>query len=272
MFKNLLLISVFAFAGCAHKNSPLFNKYKLSKISSGEHRSEKNKTRNTYRNPVETLSFFEVKPNMKVAEISPGGGWYTEILGPYLKKDGELYLAIFSDKSEKSYAPRLNKQIRELTAKKDLFGKVHFTTMESPKVIGPIAPDNSMDRVLTFRNLHNWMKDEKVIEAMMSFYKALKPGGVLGIVEHRASNKSKQDPKAMNGYVREDYVIELAESLGFEFIAKSEVNANYNDTADHPEGVWTLPPSMRLKDKNRAKYLAIGESDRMTLMFRKPLK
>lgn len=269
MNKYLLIIAVLSMIGCAHKGHYHHGK-KLEKLADGKHRSESNKDRNVYRNPVETLKFFDVKPDMKVVEVSPGGGWYTEILGPYLKSDGELYLAIFADDSKRSYASSSNKKIKEMTSNKDLFGKVNFTKMETPDHIGPLAPDNSMDRVLTFRNLHSWMRDGKLPEAMAAFYKALKPGGVLGIVHHRAKANSKLDPKAQQGYVREDYVIELALAQGFEFVAKSEVNANYNDNSNHPEGVWTLPPSLRLKEKNRTKYLAIGESDRMTLKFRKP--
>lgn len=268
--KNVIIISSLILSSCAHKGA-LHNKNKLERVSNASHRGEENIVRNSYRNPVETLSFFEVEPDMKVVEVSPGGGWYTEILGPYLREEGELFLAIFSEKSKRSYAPRLNEKIRKLTSNKNLFGKVHFTVMESPMAVGPVAPDNSVDRVLTFRNLHNWMKDGKLDEALKAFYKALKPGGILGIVEHRAKSNTKQDPKAMSGYVREDLVIKYAKKQGFEFLAKSEVNANYNDGTIHPKGVWTLPPSLRLKEKNIDKYLAIGESDRMTIKFRKPI-
>jgi predicted methyltransferase len=271
MMKTLLLSLAFILVSCAHKGDH-HNFHKLQKISKADHRSEKNITRNTYRNPVETLTFFEVKPDMSVVEVSPGGGWYTEILGPYLKKEGSISFTIFSDESERSYAPRLNKKIRTLTSNKDLFGKVSFTTLETPNFMEPVAEDNSVDRVLTFRNVHNWMKDGKLKEVLASFYKALKPGGILGIVEHRTRSNKKQDPKAKSGYVREDFVINSAVNVGFEFIAKSEINANYNDKANYAKGVWTLPPSLRLKDKNRSKYLAIGESDRMTIKFRKPLK
>ena len=188
-------------------------KNNLENIANGRHRSPKNIARNIYRHPIETLHFFEVEPNMKVAEVSPGGGWYTEILGPYLKKEGDLYLAIFSDDSKRSYAPRLNKKIKKLISDQSLFGKISFTTMEAPDHIGPIAPENSMDRVLTFRNLHSWMKDRKLAKALKAFYQALKPGGLLGIVEHRAKTNRKQDPDSKSGYVREDYVIQLAEAL-----------------------------------------------------------
>lgn len=269
MFKVLLSFLFLFTLGCSSFNHNKGHK-KLTKITQSDHRSLKNKTRDTYRNPIETLHFFEVEPDMTVVEISPGGGWYTEILGPYLKSKGKLYLAIFSEKTKRSYAPRLNKKIKELTQNKDIFGKVNFTVMEAPIEIGPVAPNNSVDRVLTFRNVHSWLSDNKGKEAFTAFYKALKPGGILGVVTHRANMNNKQDPKAKSGYVREDHVIKLAESVGFEFISKSEINANYNDTANHPEGVWTLPPSLRLKEKNKYKYFAIGESDRMTVKFKKP--
>lgn len=269
--KIVFILMSLVMMSCAHKGAR-HDKHKLEKAANGKHRSEANIVRNTYRNPVETLTFFEVKPDMKVVEISPGGGWYTEILGPYLKKKGELYLAIFSEESKRSYAAKLNKKIKKLTSDKKLFGKVYFTTMETPNHIGPIAPDASMDRVLTFRNVHNWMKDKKFEKALETFYKALKPGGLLGIVEHRAKTDKVQDPVAKSGYVREDYIIKLAQAHGFEFVAKSEVNANYNDTTKHAKGVWSLPPRLRVEQDERAKHLAIGESDRMTLKFRKPLK
>lgn len=269
VFMKLFFIATLALTfGCAN-HSNIKNQYKLYKAVESEKRDSSNKTRDVYRHPLETINFFEVKPNMVVVEVAPGGGWYTEILGPYLKK-GELILTTYSDQSEKSYAARLNKKIKTLTSDTKRFGKVTYVTLETPDIVNNIAPDNSVDRVLTFRNVHNWMKDNKAKEVFAKLYKALKPGGILGVVEHRSRLKVKQDPKAINGYVREDYLIDLALSQGFEFVAKSEINANYNDNSNHPEGVWTLPPSLRLKDKNKSEYLAIGESDRMTVKFRKP--
>lgn len=269
MSKISLILIILSIVSCSNK-AGLKSHLNLYKIVNGEHRSDENKARDVYRNPIETLRFFEVRPDMKVVEVSPGGGWYTEILGPYLK-DGELYLAIFSDKSKRSYAKKLNDKVKALVTNKKLYGKVNFTVMEAPEAVGPVAPANSVDRVLTFRNIHNWMKESKAKEAFQSFYKALKPGGILGVVEHRAKMNKKQDPLALSGYVREDYIIKLAESVGFKFVAKSEINANYLDKAEYSKGVWTLPPSLK-SEVNREEYLAIGESDRMTVKFIKPLK
>lgn len=260
--KLFLLGLALASVGCSH-NSHVSNHHKLKEVINSPSRSTEYKVRDVYRHPLETLEFFEVKSHHHIVEISPGGGWYTEILAPLLNDNGKLSLTIFDDSSPKDYKQKLNQKI------KTNFPNLEYVSFDEPDYTGPIGADNSADRVLTFRNVHNWMKAGKLNEVLSSFNKVLKPGGILGIVEHRASNQTKQDPKATNGYVREDYLIQQVEAAGFEFVAKSEVNANYLDTKNHPEGVWTLPPSLRLKEKDRYKYLAIGESDRMTLKFRK---
>lgn len=242
----------------------------LQQVIAGHHRSAENKLRDQYRHPEATLNFFEVKPNMTVVEIWPGDGWYTEILAPYLKEQGKLYAAQFAADDTNTYH---KDKLKSFTAKiKDnptLYGKVAVTVLAPDKQL-QIAPDGSADRVLTFRNVHNWMKHDQAAAVFKAMFKALKPGGMLGIVEHRGSLTKAQDPQAKSGYVTEDYVIALARNAGFEFLAKSEINANPKDTKDYPEGVWTLPPSLKLKDKDKAQYLAIGESDRMTLKFIKP--
>jgi predicted methyltransferase len=274
--RSLLFIClILSLASCAHGKKDRKGHYvtkKLSKIVDADHRSLANRDRNIYRNPVETLRFFEVEPHMTVVEISPGRGWYTEVLGPYLKKKGKLYLASFSPDSSNEYRQGMAKELMTyLETNQEHFGDVELTTFELPELPGPVAPEGSADRVLTFRNVHGYIRGGHEKMAFDSFYKALKPGGILGVVQHREKANRKQDPKVVSGYVREAMVIEIAEAAGFEFVSKSEVNANYLDTADHPDGVWSLPPVLRGKDKDRSKYLAIGESDRMTLKFRKPL-
>ncbi|MGZ4968795.1 MAG: class I SAM-dependent methyltransferase [Methylobacter sp.] len=261
---TLLLASSFLSAQAAEKASA------LHKVIAGEQRSAEHKMRDKYRHPQQTLEFFDVKDNMTVVEAWPGEGWYTEILAPYLKNHGKLYAAHFSpDADEPYFKKNLNEFIKKMKSQPKVYGKVELTVLQPPKFL-QIAPDGSADRVLTFRNVHNWMKGDQAATVFNAMYKALKPGGILGVVEHRNSVFKPQDPKALSGYVTEDYVIALARNAGFEFLDKSEINANSKDTKDYPEGVWTLPPALKLKDKDREKYLAIGESDRMTIKFIKP--
>ncbi len=272
MNRILLFTLSFLVLSCSSSNKKTNSNKSLSEIANGSHRSSENISRNKYRHPVETLNFFDVKPSMTVVELSPGGGWYSEILGPYLKDEGVLYLAIFDENSKRSYAPRLNEKIKKMASNKDHFGEVHFTVIDSPTVLGPVSPDGIADRVLTFRNIHSWMSDDKLDEVLSNVYKALKPGGIFGVVAHRSKLKGKANPKAPKGYANESYVKQKIQSAGFKFIASSEINANPKDSTDHPEGVWTLPPSLKLQEKNKAQYEAIGESDRMTLKFMKPKK
>jgi predicted methyltransferase len=243
----------------------------LNRILAGKHRSVAHKSRDQYRHPQQTLEFFDVKNNMTVVEIWPGEGWYTEILAPYLKNKGKLYAAHFSNDSKSPFLKKsLQRFISKLHSHPKIYGRVELTTLQPPDAL-QIAPDGSADRVLTFRNVHNWMKADQAATVFKAMFKALKPGGILGVVEHRNTAGLKpQDPHAASGYVSEDYVIELARNAGFEFLGKSEINANPKDTKDYPDGVWTLPPTLKLKDKDKDKYLNIGESDRMTLKFLKP--
>lgn len=241
----------------------------LDTALAGPHRADTNKARDPYRHPKETLAFFGLSAGQTVVEIWPGGGWYTEVLAPVLKDTGR-YVAAGPDRQSKSeYMQRTLARFDEkLKAAPDLYGKVEVAEF-GPDDLAPVPPGTA-DLVLTFRNVHNWMAAGWADQAFAAMYAALKPGGVLGVVEHRAPDDQPQDPKAASGYVRQDTVIALAQKAGFSFAGASEVNANPKDTKDHPEGVWTLPPTLALKDKDRDKYLAIGESDRMTLKFVKP--
>ncbi|WP_444885507.1 class I SAM-dependent methyltransferase [Microbulbifer sp. PSTR4-B] len=242
----------------------------LNSVIQGDHRSKEYVARDQYRNPAETLEFLGIKPDMTVVEVTPGGGWYTEILGPYLGKKGKLYAAHFPEDSESSYYQRSLKSFKDkLAADKKAYKNVVVTEF-SPQTGREIAPAGSADAVVTFRNVHNWMYRGYEDKAFASFYSALKPGGVLGVVEHRAKPGTSKEDMVKSGYVTQEYVIEAARKAGFELEESSEVNANPKDSAKHPKGVWTLPPSLRLGDEDKDKYLAIGESDRMTLRFRKP--
>ncbi len=242
----------------------------LKTVINGDQRSADNKARDRYRHPLETLGFFGIKPDMTVVEIFPGGGWYTEILAPLLKDRGSYYAAGTDPDSESRYARRTARRFKEkMESNKAVYGKVNITVLAPPGKTA-IAPPGSADMVLTFRNIHNWMNGGYADEVFTAMYKALKPGGILGVVEHRGNPNVPQDPKAKSGYVSQDYAIGLAEKAGFKFVAGSKVNANPKDTKDYPKGVWTLPPTLTLKNEDRDKYLGIGESDRFTLKFIKP--
>ena len=259
--KRLILAALLAtgLAGAAQADDA------LKAVIAGEHRAESNRARDVYRHPYETLTFFGIKPNMTVVELVPSGGWYTEILAPYLREKGKLIGAGQAIAPGNRYGEAFKKKLDSNPA---LYGKV-VTAVFEPPARYEIAPANSVDMVLTFRNLHNWVGngDEAVKTTFKEIHKVLKPGGVLGVVDHRLPASMKQDEKASSGYVHEAYVIRMAESAGFKLAGKSEVNANPKDTAHHEKGVWTLPPVLANKDKDREKYLAIGESDRMTLKF-----
>ncbi|MEM9530295.1 MAG: methyltransferase [Pseudomonadota bacterium] len=243
----------------------------LQALADGAHRSAEHRARNDHRRPVETLEFFGIKPDMTVVEVSPGGsGWYTEILAPYLRDGGLLYLGSYAPDAEEEYYRRNAKRFADKLAENPaLYGSAKVTVFDPPNQLDA-APAGSADMVLTFRNIHNWIGDGDAEVAMRAMYSYLKPGGVLGLVQHRGNSDMTDDPSAEMGYVRESDVIAMAEAVGFELAARSEINANPKDTKDHPEGVWTLPPGYQLGDVDREKYAAIGESDRMTLKFVKP--
>ncbi len=242
----------------------------LAKAIASPHRSPGLVARDKVRKPQEELEFFGIKPDMTVVEISPGGGYWTEILAPYLHDKGTLYIAISPRAASERAAQYYDGWKKKIDENPAVYGKVKIGELGGG-TFAP-APEGSADMVVTFRNVHNWMSAGTADQVFASFFKTLKPGGVLGVEEHRASNDKPQDPKAQNGYVREDYTIALAEKAGFEYVGKSEILANPKDTKDWPRGVWTLPPTLALGDQDRQKYVAIGEADNFVLKFVKPGK
>lgn len=229
------------------------------------YRTESNQKRDIYRHPSDTLEFFGIMPSMTVVEIWASGGWYTEILAPYLSAQGK-YIISDPPSDPKGY---LKPRTAWMENNPHIAKKVKITNFLPPTHLEIAAP-GSVDMVLTFRNVHNWKGEENKLLAFKSFYKALKPGGILGVVDHRAHPTKKLDPAS--GYLKQSDVVVLAQNAGFKLVDRSEINANPADTRDWPEGVWTLPPRLRLGEKDREKYLTVGESDRMTLKFQKPLK
>jgi predicted methyltransferase len=245
----------------------------LDAAIAGEWRSPEHRARDAYRHPKDTLQFFGIRPDMTVIEITPGGaGWYAEILAPYLRDQGRWIGAVVGadaveDERARTYYQRTNGELRDkLAANPVVYGA--GTLVEYDPKAPRFGEPGSADAVLTFRNVHNWMGDNAAEGMFAAFHEVLKPGGVLGVVEHRAASDVAADDRS--GYVGESQVIALAEAAGFRLEERSEVNANPADTRDHPNGVWTLPPSNRHDEADAEKYRAIGESDRMTLRFRKP--
>lgn len=263
------LLSVMGLLGSAlvHANEPS----ELLNVINSEHRSEIHKQRDAYRHPLQTLTFFQIKPEMTVVEVWPGEGWYTEILAPYLKKGGgQLIAAGFPQHEGLQWRQDMQADYQKwLAASPELFNKVNVVEL-GPPTYWAIGPNNSVDAVLTFRNVHNWLKSDNETDMFNAFYRVLKPGGILGVTDHRAVVGADPATIQSPGYLDQDLVISLAKKAGFVLEETSEINANPKDTKDYEKGVWTLPPTLRLGDQDRAHYLAIGESDRMTLRFRKP--
>jgi predicted methyltransferase len=240
----------------------------LEKAVAGAHRNPKFVTRDPARHPVAELEFFGIKPTMTVVEIWPSGGYWTEILAPYLHDQGTYYAASFPPAASGELGEGAKAFQAKVDGDKALYGNVKLTQFGKDHY--DIAPPGSVDAVLTFRNLHNWMEMGFADEAMAAFYKALKPGGILGIEDHRARTDQPQDPKAESGYVRQDYTVALAEKAGFKFVGASEINANPKDPKDGP--VWRLPPTFMMKDKDHDEFAAIGEADNYVLKFQKPAR
>lgn len=242
----------------------------LDAALAGAHRSDANRARDRYRHPKETLAFFGFRSDMTVVEMLPGGGWYTEVLAPALKEEGKLYAAHYGMNAGSYERRSLGGFLTKLGSTPEVYENVTVTTLALPDGLD-VAPPGSADLVVTFRNVHNWLEGSGEDEARLGFkamYDALKPGGILGVTDHRWPDPETEDPST--GYISEAHTIELAEGAGFRFVASSDVNRNPKDTHDHPAGVWTLPPTLELGDQDREKYLAIGESDRFTLKFVKP--
>jgi predicted methyltransferase len=242
----------------------------IERALAGDHRSAESRARDAFRHPVDTLLFFGLEPDMTVVEVWPGAeGWYTEVLAPVLAGRGRLFAALMPPQPDNEYVTAsLRRYEDKLASRPDLYGTVTVTRLGAD--VFDVAPAGSADMVVTFRNLHNWMNLGFAKEAVAEMFRALKPGGVLGVVEHRGPPEKPQDPRAANGYVSEQYAIDLITSVGFVLEARSEINANPKDTKDYEQGVWALPPTYRAGKRDREKYEAIGESDRFTLRFRKP--
>ncbi len=241
----------------------------IEKAVNAENRSATNKMRDVYRHPEATLAFFGIRPDMRVLEILPGGGWYTEILAPLLKDKGRLTVASFGANHPNDYLRGIHhKFMQYLDSNPPAYGAVDRQLFQGADkgYLSGIA-SGSQDMVLTFRNTHNWIRYGGIEDIYRSFHRVLKKGGVLGVVQHRADKGANVEQSAEQGYVPESYLIRLIENAGFELVGKTEINANPKDTKDYPKGVWTLPPTWRLGDVDRDKYTAVGESDRMTLRF-----
>ena len=266
----LLVSSAFSSGDPSYSND-VQNKEMVERVLQGSHRSEANRLRDKYRRPVETLTFFGVKPDSHVVEITPGRGWYSEILAPLLKANGTFTAVIYdADLTDNAYLKKLNGFYKtKLGDSPKIYANVQLEEINHKTPVFDL--DSSADFVLTFRNVHNWAKSGTTNEMFRSFYKSLKTGGVLGVVEHRARAGTPLSQQIKSGYMTEQFVIKTAEKAGFVFNAGSDINNNSLDAKDHKNGVWTLLPVQRgLSDKEKNVYAKIGESDRMTLKFVKP--
>lgn len=284
LLRNFLLgATCLAAAGAAHaqvapdsETAPPILEYEelevIRQAVASTSRKISNIMRDAHRSPAQTLSFFGLKADHTVVEIWPDSGWYTEILAPLLREDGKLIAAHFDPQSESEYfAKSRSGYERMLQSRANVYDRVELATLNYDPEL-PIAEPNSADRVVTFRNVHNWlaagMDETKLVFQKM--HAVLKPGGMLGLVEHRARPGTSLEDMIKSGYVDEQMVVDLAEEAGFELVSRSPINHNPQDLADHPHGVWSLPPTLRGGTEDRARFMGIGESDRMTLLFVKP--
>jgi predicted methyltransferase len=266
----LLLASTWLLAAsCSTTSTRETTAAALDNILTGSQREGDNSARDRYRHPKETLLFFGIRPEMKVLEVWPEPGWYTEIIAPLVREHGRYTAAVIAPDPDSRYVTgRLSEYQQKLSSSPGVYGAASVVTL--PTDGSDVVPPGTLDMVVTFRNIHNWMARDCAGQVFATLFRALKPGGVLGVTEHRGNAALPQDPKAKSGYVNEDYAIRLIEGQGFKLVGESQVNANPKDTKDYEQGVWTLPPTYRLGDKDRQKYAQIGESDRFTLKFVKP--
>ena len=271
MYRTLLVFCCAFLVFQASAGADDSTEQKLRAAVNAEHRPAEYIARNQYRHPVETLMWFGIRDDMTVVEIWPGGGsWYTSILAPVLRENGKFYAANYpGDAKSRYYRENAQRYLSTIESNPEVYNKVVVTEFLPPDK-AMAAPDNIADMVVTFRNLHNWVRGGFADEVFSAMFNALKPGGILGLVAHRGERHMVGKEFAETGYLAEEYAIQLAVEAGFELVDRSEINANPKDTKDYADGVWTLPPSYELGDENREKYAAIGESDRMTLTFRKP--
>jgi predicted methyltransferase len=261
-----LAVAALALAACA--GAPRLEGDVLARALEAPHRSPANVARDPWRHPREVIEFFGIRADSVVVEILPGSaGYYMEILAPLLAERGRYVAASRDAAAAPQYLADHAKLLARLEAEPRYYGKVAVTQFNAGR--HEVAPAGSADFVLTFRNLHNWIERGEAEGALAAFHRALKPGGILGVVDHRGRADLSQEAQMKSGYVRQDYAVALVEKAGFRLVASSEANANPKDTKDHPAGVWSLPPTYRLKDQDREKYRAIGESDRFTLKFEK---
>ena len=274
LLKNLAPILVLAcllggtalIAGCVTTSGRETTAHALDGVLTGSQRTAADRARDRYRHPKETLLFFGIRPQTRVLQSWPESGWYTRIIAPLVSAKGRYYAGVMApDPKSRFLQARLANYQRLLASRPDLYGRVKVATF--PLDGRDVVPPGSVDMVLSFRDLHEWMALGDEQQALVTIYRALAPGGVFGVVDNRGDPALPQDPRAKNGYVRQDYAIRLIEAAGFRLVATSEVNANPRDTKNYPCGVWALPPEYRLGNIDRARYEAIAESDRFTLKF-----
>ncbi len=268
IFNSRGIAVIFAFLTAFSFNNSVLADEKLKSVIAGEHRSDKNKARDQYRHPYETLTFFGIKPNMTVVELSPGGGWYAEIIAPYLKDSGQYIGAGFDPNSDIEFFSKNAKRFaKKLKDNAKLYGNAQVSVLQPPSLLN-FADADSADMVVSFRNAHHWHRKGDAANIYQSIFKSLKPGGVFGIVQHRAGKEFPTDKKGNKGYLPQNDVIKMVEAAGFKLVKSAPINANPKDLKNYEKGVWALAPSFR--GGKTDEIAAIGESDRMTLKFIKP--